>query len=121
MGSLRMVFGVGAFAMAMMLGSGGTAVASVSHVAELAKQVHIDGRKTVIVTRRPPALRIEVRTRRPSRRHVWIDGHWRFHRGRYVWVRGRWVHRPNRGAVYVRTTWVRKGGGWMRVGGYWRH
>ncbi|MBT8401858.1 MAG: YXWGXW repeat-containing protein [Rhodothermia bacterium] len=82
-------------------------------------KVHADG-KLVVVRRRPPALRVEIRTRRPSRRHVWVGGHWGHRHGRYVWVKGRWVVPPRRGALYVRPVWVKRGGGYVLVRGVWR-
>ena len=78
-----------------------------------------DGRH-VVIRRRPPARRIEVRPNRPSRRRVWIAGHWTHRHGRFVWVRGRWAVPPRRAAVYVRPVWKPHAGGYILVGGVWR-
>ena len=78
-----------------------------------------DGRH-VVIRRRPPAKRIEVRPHRPSRRHLWIGGHWTHRHGRFVWVRGMWVVPPRRAAVYVRPVWKPHAGGYILVGGVWR-
>ena len=93
----------------------GNAAAETAAVAVLT-----DGPDGLVVRRRPPALRVEVRTPRPSRRHVWIGGHWKYHRGHFAWVSGRWVVRPNRAVAYVKPTWIRRNGGWVLVGGHWR-
>ncbi len=82
--------------------------------------VHRHHDRVVVIHRRPPMVRIEVRTRRPGRRHVWLGGHWQYRRGRYVWVKGRWAVPPRRGLVYVRPTWKRHGGGYVFVVGGWR-
>ncbi|NNE45778.1 MAG: BcpO-related WXXGXW repeat protein [Rhodothermales bacterium] len=115
-------FSIAAIVVALVTGatlaSPSTADASTSTYAQ--QTVDADGRKVRVVRHRPPALRVEVRTRRPSRRHVWIDGHWRYRHARYVWVKGRWSPRPRHSAIYVRPHWVRRGGGWVQVGGFWR-
>ena len=77
--------------------------------------------RVVIVRKRPPRARREVQPRRPSRRHVWIGGHWRWHHRRYVWVAGRWVKPPNHGARWVAGRWAPRSGGWVWVAGYWRY
>src|SRR3569833_1555415 len=43
----------------------------------------------VIVEAPPPPVR-EVITARPSRRHVWVSGHYVRRGGLYVWVGGYW-------------------------------
>ncbi len=91
------------------------------HVAAVqVKGPHHHRARVVVIHRRPPAVRIEVRSRRPSRRYVWLDGHWEFRRGRYVWVNGRWTVPPRAGLVYVRPRWKRHSGGYVFVVGGWR-
>ena len=63
------------------------------------------------------------RGQRPSNRHIWLAGHWRFNRrlGRDVWIDGRWVVRGRnhrwRPAHYERINgrriWV--DGCWIRI------
>ena len=74
----------------------------------------------VVVKKAPPALRKEVRPHRPSRRHVWVAGHWGWHRGRHVWVKGHWAKPPHRRAVWVPAHWRRHADGWVFVAGHWR-
>src|SRR3954452_22360263 len=38
----------------------------------------------------PPALRVETQPARPSARHVWQNGYWRWNNREYVWVGGYW-------------------------------
>ena len=78
------------------------------------------GQQVVVVHKRPPAPRREVRPRRPSRRHVWVGGHWRWRRGRYVWVRGYWQVPPRGRAHWVAAHWRRHRGDWVFVAGRWR-
>ena len=48
--------------------------------------------RPVVVRRPPPAppVRVEVAPVAPSPAHVWISGHWAWHRNDYVWVAGDW-------------------------------
>jgi hypothetical protein len=73
----------------------------------------------VVVKVRPPAPRVVVRPvpRHPG--HVWVSGHWRWHRGRFVWVKGRWV-RPRPGYVWVDGHWRHTRRGWVWVPGRWK-
>ncbi len=56
---------------------------------------------------------------RPSDRHIWVAGYWRFdHRyGRKVWVNGYWSiqrrHHKWRTGYYASSGWIN--GGWIRV------
>ncbi len=47
---------------------------------------------TAYVQPPPPPARVEVRSRKPHKRAVWIAGHWawRGRRAGYVWVPGHW-------------------------------
>ena len=74
-----------------------------------------------IVTKRPPPPRREARPRRPSRRHVWVGGHWSWRGSKYVWVKGRWTVPPRHGGRWVAGHWSKRGGGWAWVAGYWRY
>jgi hypothetical protein len=76
--------------------------------------------KVVVVKKRPPKVRREARPHRPSRRHVWIPGHWEWRGNAYVWKSGRWVVPPRAGAVWVPGRWKQSHGGWIFVAGYWR-
>ena len=109
-----------ALALFLAPGISSTASANVAPAVTSRAEVHVDGRKVLVVKRRPPVVRVEVRTPRPSRRHVWVGGHWHYRGGRFVWIRGHWVVRPHARAVFVRPRWSRQGDGWVFVSGYWR-
>jgi hypothetical protein len=115
-------FSIAAIAVALVTGasSASPATTDVSTSTYSQHTVDADGRKVRVDRHRPPALRVEVRTRRPSRRYVWIDGHWRYRHASHVWVKGRWTPHPRHGPAYVRPLWVRHGGGWVQVGGFRR-
>jgi hypothetical protein len=71
----------------------------------------------------PPALRVERPRRQPSRRHVWIEGHWRWsdRRNDWVWVSGRWKVPPRGYRHWDNPRWERRGDRWVEVhGGRWR-
>ncbi len=74
----------------------------------------------VVVTRSPPALRVETETVSPGARYVWTRGHWRWNGVDYEWVPGRWIIRPRPAAVWVEGRWVRRPGGWVWIAGHWR-
>lgn len=76
--------------------------------------------KVVVVKKKPPARRREVRPHRPSQRHVWVPGHWDWRGHRYVWVSGHWAVPPRHGATWVAGHWEARHGGWVFVAGYWR-
>lgn len=44
----------------------------------------------VFVPFAPPAPRTENCGPRPSARHFWVNGYWKFVNGRYIWVGGHW-------------------------------
>ncbi len=75
---------------------------------------------TVVVKVRPPSPRKEVRSRRPSRRHVWVPGYWDWRGHSYVWVKGHWTVPPRVGLVWVPGQWVARQGGWIFIAGHWR-
>jgi len=74
----------------------------------------------VIVTRPPPAVRVETQTVAPGPNYAWTRGYWRWTGSDYVWVPGSWVTRPRAGAVYVQGEWARRSSGWVYVPGHWR-
>ncbi len=67
----------------------------------------------------PPAARVEVRTRAPSPRHVWLAGHWRWDGHKYAWVGGRWALPPRAGVAWQAPRWTQRAGGWAFVPGRW--
>ena len=71
----------------------------------------------------PPPLRHEVVIVRPSRRHVWVAGHWDWAPGgrEYIWVPGVWVLPHRRHAVWVGPRWERRGHYSYFVRGHWRN
>jgi hypothetical protein len=76
--------------------------------------------RQVVVTRTPPAVRVETETVAPGPGYVWTRGYWRWTGRDYVWVPGTWVVRPRPAAVWVQGQWVRSGGGWVFVSGHWQ-
>ena len=68
----------------------------------------------------PPPPPREVMVVRPSPRHVWIQGHYRWTGNRYVWDRGYWTVPPRDRAVWVPGRWDRRNGGHFWIQGYWR-
>jgi hypothetical protein len=74
----------------------------------------------IAVRESPPAPRVEVQPPRPTPRHVWIAGHWRFYGHHYTWIDGQWRVPPRRGAVWVAPHWDRHPDGHVFVEGYWR-
>jgi hypothetical protein len=76
--------------------------------------------REVVVTRTPPAIRVETQTVAPGSGYVWTRGYWRWTGADYVWVPGSWVARPRPAAVWVQGQWVRHGAGWVYVSGRWQ-
>ena len=74
----------------------------------------------VVVRVRPPAAIVETRPVRPGPNHIWIGGYHRWDGHAYVWVPGQWELPPRPHAHWVARRWVRRHGGWVMVGGYWR-
>lgn len=68
----------------------------------------------------PPPPRREVVVVRPSPRHVWVPGYYRYQGNRYAWTSGRWMAPPRARAVWVPGYWAPRRGGYVWVGGYWR-
>jgi hypothetical protein len=69
----------------------------------------------------PPAPLYETPTPSPALGTVWIGGYWDYNppSRRYVWVPGHWTTPPRQGVVYVPPSWVRGPRGYLRVEGRW--
>jgi YXWGXW repeat-containing protein len=69
-----------------------------------------------------PPPQTEVIIVQPSPAHVWVAGHWTWHRGRraYVWAPGHWVVPPGPRRVWVPGHWATRPGGYVWVEGHWR-
>jgi hypothetical protein len=68
----------------------------------------------------PPRPRREVIIARPSHRHVWVPGAYRWDGGRYNWASGYWAVPPRPRAVWVPGYWAPRHRGYVFVEGYWR-
>ena len=75
----------------------------------------------IVVGTPPPRSRREVMPHRPSRNHVWLEGHWRYERGNYTWVPGHWETPPRERATYVAPRWEHRREGHVFVEGYWKN
>ena len=76
--------------------------------------------REVVVTRTPPAVRVETQTVAPGPGYVWTRGYWRWTGTTYVWVPGSYVVRPRVAAVWVEGQWIPRGGGWVWMPGHWQ-
>lgn len=76
--------------------------------------------RAVVVKKKPPKARKEVRSRRPSHRHVWVSGHWAWRGNRHVWESGHWAVPPRHKHAWVASEWVARDGGWVFIAGHWR-
>ena len=76
--------------------------------------------REVVVTRTPPAVRVETQTVSPGANYVWTRGYWRWNGATYVWMPGSYIVRPRAAAVWVEGHWQRRAGGWFWVAGHWR-
>jgi WXXGXW repeat (2 copies) len=76
--------------------------------------------REVVVTRTPPAVRVESQTVAPGPGYVYTRGYWRWSGADYVWMPGNWVVRPRPAAMWVEGQWVRRGGGWVWMAGHWQ-
>ena len=66
----------------------------------------------------PPAPRYEVRTRAPSARHFWVNGHWSHNGREWVWIGGHW-NTQRAGYTYVSPHWNREHGHYRFMHGHW--
>jgi hypothetical protein len=67
----------------------------------------------------PPPPVIVTRPPRPSRFHIWIEGHHAVRSGMWVWIHGHWERPPRRSAVWVRGHARRRGDIWVWAPGHW--
>ena len=78
---------------------------------------------TPVVVKRPPPpppTRAEIAPVAPTRAHVWVPGHWTWHRDHYVWVPGRWEVPASPGYIWVPGGWSPRADGYVWVEGHWR-
>jgi hypothetical protein len=66
-----------------------------------------------------PQMVIVSRPPRPSRFHVWIEGHHVVRSGNWVWVRGHWARPVRKGAVWAHGHTRRSGDVWVWSPGRW--
>ena len=74
----------------------------------------------VVVKVRPPAVKVEHRSPRPSRDHVWVGGYHRWDGNAYVWEKGKWEKPPREHAVWVAPKWEHRRDGYVFVEGRWK-
>jgi len=68
----------------------------------------------------PPPPPREVVVVRPSPRHVWVPGYYRWDGRRYLWVSGYWSMPPRGRSSWVPGRWERRNGMHIWVEGRWR-
>jgi hypothetical protein len=78
------------------------------------------GAADIVVRIAPPRVKIEKRSRPPSREHVWVSGYQRWDGNAYTWTPGRWEQPPQRRGRWVAHHWVHQRDGWVLVEGHWR-
>ncbi|MGH9442982.1 MAG: YXWGXW repeat-containing protein [Thermoanaerobaculia bacterium] len=78
------------------------------------------GAAPVVIRIAPPAPRREVIIGRPSPRHAWVPGYWRWSGRDYVWVGGAWQLPPRPRAAWVPGRYRRVRGGRIWIEGHWR-
>ena len=78
-----------------------------------------EGVDVVYIETAPPAPRIEVISKRPTPKAIWIPGYWMWKGNKYVWAPGHWEKKP-RGRAWAPGQWKRTHRGWYWVAGYWR-
>jgi hypothetical protein len=86
---------------------------------EVRSEGHERGRGRGRVMVAPPAVRVEVESRRPSAAHVWTPGYWTWGGTQYVWSGGRWLRPARANLVWRAPQWVQQDGGWIFVTGAW--
>ena len=74
----------------------------------------------IVVKVKPPAIKVEHRSARPSRQHVWVGGYHRWDGNAYAWEPGRWEVPPREHAVWVGPRWEHRHDGYVFVEGRWR-
>ena len=73
----------------------------------------------IIIKKRPPAVKVEVKTKKPFKKAVWAPGHWIWTGNRYVWKKGHWI-RVKKGHAWVNGHYKRHKNGWVWVAGRWK-
>jgi len=68
----------------------------------------------------PPAPMREVVVTRPTPRHVWIPGYYRWSGAGYVWAPGYWAVPPRTRTTWVPGYWAHMPDGYVWMTGYWR-
>jgi hypothetical protein len=88
----------------------------------LALAVGVANAQGIFVRVGPPPVVVEHYGRRPSPRHVWVGGYYRWdpHYARYAWMGGHWAVPPHPGWVWRPGRWVQRPRGWVFVRGHWR-
>jgi hypothetical protein len=76
-------------------------------------------RTALVVTKAPPAPRVEVRPVSPGPAFVWKAGYWGWNGHRHVWVAGHWAKRPSPTARWIPGHWKRQGRSWAWIPGRW--
>lgn len=66
-----------------------------------------------------PATVIVTRPPRPSKSHVWIEGHHVVRSGTWIWIHGHWEKPARRHAVWARGHARRRGHVWIWTPGHW--
>lgn len=75
--------------------------------------------KVIVIKKRPPAVKVEVKTHRPFKNAVWVKGHWQWKKGNFVWTKGKWI-KPRNGFVWVPAHWKSVKNGHKWVPGHWK-
>ncbi len=75
---------------------------------------------TARVIRHCPPTPYHQVPRRPTPRHVWIAGEYRWRSGGYLFVPGYWMIPPRRNAHYVPGYWEPARGGYIWISGFWQ-
>ena len=77
------------------------------------------GVDVVYIKKAPPKPKVEVRSKKPNKKAIWVPGHWQWNGRKYVWKSGHWGVRPG-GKTWVTGHWQKSPRGWKRVPGHWR-
>lgn len=72
-----------------------------------------------VVPQAPPRRRHEVRSRRPDRNHLWVNGFWHHTGQEWNWSDGRWAERPQARARWIAPRYRRVRGGYQYIPGHW--
>ncbi|KAA3619492.1 MAG: hypothetical protein DWQ05_01865 [Calditrichaeota bacterium] len=74
----------------------------------------------IYVKVKPPARKVVVvKTARPYKNAIWINGRWHWNGHKYVWKAGHWV-RPKKGFVWIPGHWNHNRRGWHWIDGHWK-